>query len=93
MLELRGEGATAGYSGADLRLVELYGEVRRRGLADVFPAALAAPYLAAVKQLVAFGNEVCRKRALGGRFPSPDPRSRVPRSSWASGSWSPCGPS
>ena len=40
ILELRGEGDTAGYSGADLALLDVLAEVRRPGLGSVFPPAI-----------------------------------------------------
>jgi len=52
VLELRGEGETAGYSGVDLELLEVLADVRRLGLGDVFPVSVAVPYMAAVRKLV-----------------------------------------
>jgi DNA-binding transcriptional MerR regulator len=63
VLELRGDGDTAGYGGADLELLEIIAEVRRRGLTEVFPISVAEPYLAAVKRLVQFEVAMFRRRA------------------------------
>jgi DNA-binding transcriptional MerR regulator len=64
VLELRGDGETAGYSGIDLRLLDILGDVHRLELGDVFPISIAEPYMAAVKQLVEFEIDVFRHRAL-----------------------------
>jgi DNA-binding transcriptional MerR regulator len=64
VLELRGEGETAGYSGLDLELLDILADVRRQGLGPVFPISVAEPYLAAVRKLVEFEVDVFRHRAL-----------------------------
>jgi DNA-binding transcriptional MerR regulator len=69
VLELRGEGETAGYSGPDLKLLDILGDVRRLGLGDVFPVTVAEPYLAAVKRLVELEIDVFRHRVLSDRTP------------------------
>ncbi len=69
VLELRGEGETAGYSGTDLRLLDILGEVHRLGLGDVFPISVAEPYMEAVKKLVEFEIDVFRHRALSNGIP------------------------
>ena len=51
VLELRGEGETAGYTGIDLELLDILADVRRLGFGELFPIAIAEPYLAAVKKL------------------------------------------
>ncbi|MBA3455239.1 MAG: MerR family transcriptional regulator [Deltaproteobacteria bacterium] len=71
VLELRGEGDTAGYSGIDLRLLDILADVRRLGLGEVFPISVAEPYLAAVKKLVEFEIDVFRHRALGNHLAAP----------------------
>lgn len=73
ILELRGEGETAGYSGIDLELLDLLGEVRRQGLGDVFPPSIAEAYLGAVKKLVELEIEVFRRHALAQPLPLPLP--------------------
>lgn len=74
VLALQGSGATAGYGGIDLELLELLAEVRRAGLGEVFPASVAEAYVAAVKQLVAVEIEVFRDRVLAGvALPRPLP--------------------
>lgn len=64
VLELRGEGETAGYGGLDLRLLDILADVQRLGLGAVFPVSVAEPYLAAVRTLVEFEISVFRHRAL-----------------------------
>lgn len=71
VLELRGEGETAGYSGIDLQLLDILADVRRLGLGDVFPISVAEPYLDAVKKLVEFEIDVFRHRALNNELAVP----------------------
>ncbi|MEO8699245.1 MAG: MerR family transcriptional regulator [Kofleriaceae bacterium] len=70
VLELRGEGATAGYSGIDLQLLDILAEVRRLGLGDAFPIAVAEPYMAAVRTLVELEIDVFRHRVLSEGQPA-----------------------
>jgi DNA-binding transcriptional MerR regulator len=70
VLELRGEGETAGYSGGDLKLLDILADVRRLGLGDVFPISVAEPYMAAVRKLVEFEIDVFRHRALSVQLPA-----------------------
>lgn len=69
VLDLRGEGETAGYGGIDLRLLEIFADVRRSGLADLFPISVAEPYLQAVKRLVELEIDVFRHRVLAAGTP------------------------
>lgn len=69
VLELRGEGETAGYSGIDLQLLEILSDVRRAGLGDLFPASVAEPYMAAVKKLVELEVDIFRHRVLANGVP------------------------
>ncbi len=71
VLELRGEGETAGYSGLDLELLDILADVRRRGLGTVFPISVAEPYLTAVRKLVEFEIDVFRHRALSPEIAMP----------------------
>ena len=71
VLELRGDGDTAGYSGLDLELLDILADVRRRGLGPVFPISIAEPYLAAVRKLVEFEIDVFRHRALSQELVMP----------------------
>ena len=66
VLELRGEGETAGYSGIDLTLLEILADVHRLGLASVFPISVAEPYMAAVKKLAEVEIDLFRHRVLSG---------------------------
>src|SRR5260221_527344 len=70
VLELRGGGDTAGYSGIDLKLLDILAEVRRLGLGDVFPVSIAEPYMVAVKKLVELEIDIFRHRALNAQLPS-----------------------
>jgi DNA-binding transcriptional MerR regulator len=71
VLELRGEGETAGYSGTDLALLDILADVRRLGLGEVFPISVAEPYMAAVRKLVELEIDVFRHRALTVALPAP----------------------
>lgn len=71
VLELRGEGDTAGYSGIDLRLLDILADVRRLGHGDLFPIAMAEPYLAAVQKLVELEIDLFRHRALSNEHGLP----------------------
>jgi DNA-binding transcriptional MerR regulator len=73
VLELKGEGETAGYTGVDLELLDILADVRRLGLGDIFPPSVAEPYLAAVKKLVELEIDVFRHRALSAKLPAPLP--------------------
>jgi DNA-binding transcriptional MerR regulator len=73
VLELRGEGETAGYAGIDLQLLEILADLRRLGLGDIFPVSVAEPYMAAVRKLVEFEIDLFRHRALAAPLPAPLP--------------------
>lgn len=73
VIELRGTGETAGYSGPDLDIVELVAEIYRQGYREVFPIEVAAKYLAEIKKLVMFEIEVFRTHALASALPAPLP--------------------
>ncbi|HTJ47382.1 MAG TPA: MerR family transcriptional regulator [Kofleriaceae bacterium] len=61
------------YAGADLELLELLDEIRRRGLGDVFPLSALEPYAAATRALVRVELEMLRRRILAGaKLPSSD---------------------
>jgi DNA-binding transcriptional MerR regulator len=69
VIELRGEGEGAGYGGVDLQLLDIYADVQRQGLSDVFPITIAEPYFAAVRKLVDFEIDMFRHRALSRPLP------------------------
>jgi len=73
VLELKGDGETAGYGGIDLKLLDILADVRRAGLGDVFPISVAEPYMAAVRKLVELEIDIFRHRALGAQLPAPLP--------------------
>jgi DNA-binding transcriptional MerR regulator len=70
VLELVGEGETAGYAGIDLKLLDILADVRKAGLGEMFPATVAEPYMAAVKKLVELEIDVFRHRVLSSGTPS-----------------------
>ena len=73
ILELKGEGDTAGYSGIDIKLLDILADVRRLGLGDVFPISIAEPYMSAVKKLFELEIDIFRSRALSSNLPGPLP--------------------
>jgi len=73
VVEVTGTGETAGYSGANLDIVELVAEIYRQGYRDVFPISVAAKYLAQIEKFVAFEIEVFREHALSAPLPAPLP--------------------
>jgi DNA-binding transcriptional MerR regulator len=54
------------FSGADLDLLEVIDETRRKGLGDVFPLAILEPYTAAIQTLIRVELELFRRRVLAG---------------------------
>src|SRR6185503_20273345 len=61
------------YAGADLELLELLDEIRKRGLGDVFPLSALEPYTAATRALVRVELEMLRRRIhAGAKLPSSD---------------------
>jgi DNA-binding transcriptional MerR regulator len=70
VLELKGEGETAGYAGVDLKLLDILADVRRLGLGDIFPVSVAEPYMTAVRKLVEFEIDLFRHRALSAKLPA-----------------------
>lgn len=73
ILDLRGHGETAGYSGPDRDIIELVGEVRRLGYGDLFPIEIGPVYLDAVKRLIEVEIAQFSKYALGHALPAPLP--------------------
>jgi DNA-binding transcriptional MerR regulator len=69
VLELRGEGETAGYGGIDLVLLEILADVRGAGLGELFPASVAEPYMTAVRTLVELEIDIFRHRVLASGIP------------------------
>lgn len=59
-------GGDAVYTGADLDLLEIIDETRRKGLGDLFPMAILAPYAAAIRTLVRVEIELFRRQVLSG---------------------------
>lgn len=60
----RGKGAI--YAGADLELLEVIDETRRKGLDGLFPMEILEPYAEALRALVTFELDLFRRRVLGG---------------------------
>ena len=73
VIEVRGSGETAGYSGPDLEIVELVGELRRRGYRELFPIEIGSVYLEAVQRLISIEIAQFTKHALGRALPGPLP--------------------
>lgn len=73
IIEVQGEGETAGYSGPDRDIVEMIGELRRHGYGEVFPLEIGPVYLDAVKRLLAVEIQQFRKYAFRSALPAPLP--------------------
>ncbi|MCB9563553.1 MAG: MerR family transcriptional regulator [Kofleriaceae bacterium] len=59
------------YTGHDLDLLEVIDETRSRGMGDLFPMEILAPYVEAVRTLVRFEIDMFRGRVLAGaRLPA-----------------------
>jgi hypothetical protein len=69
VLELEGKGATAGYTGSDLVVLDVISDVRRAGYGAVFPLALVMTYMNAVRTLVELELEMFRAHALSQQLP------------------------
>lgn len=54
------------YTGADLDLLEIIDETRRKGLGELFPMAILEPYAAAIRTLVRVEIELFRRQVLSG---------------------------
>lgn len=54
------------FTGAELELLEVIDETRRKGLGDLFPMEILAPYAEALRALVTFELDLFRKRVLAG---------------------------
>lgn len=72
-------GADGRYRDADLELIEVIDETRHRGLGDLFPMAILAPYAEAVRALVRAELEMFRVRVLSGAALPPRPLDDVAR--------------
>ena len=59
-------GGDAVYTGADLDLLEIIDETRRKGLGDLFPMSILEPYAAAIRTLVRVEIELFRRQVLSG---------------------------
>ncbi len=73
VIELQGDGDTAGYSGPDLDIVELVAEIRRLGYGELFPISIGPAYLAAVRKLLDFEIELFRAHVFRRTLPAPLP--------------------
>jgi DNA-binding transcriptional MerR regulator len=60
------KGGDPVFSGADLDLLEVIDETRRKGLGDVFPLAILEPYTAAIQTLIRVELELFKRRVLAG---------------------------
>lgn len=74
------------YAGADLDLLEVIDETRKKGLGDLFPMEILEPYVEALQALVRFELDLFRRRVLAGaRLPAGLPLDEVAREATALG--------
>jgi len=73
------------YEGADLDLLEIIDETRRKGLGDLFPMAILEPYAAAIRTLVRVELELFRRQVLAGAALPPMPLDEIAREATALG--------
>jgi DNA-binding transcriptional MerR regulator len=73
------------YTGADLDILEVVDETRRKGLGDVFPLAILEPYAAAIRTLIRVELELFRRQVLAGATLPPQPVEEVAREATALG--------
>lgn len=74
------------YTGSDLDLLEVIDETRRKGLGDLFPMDILAPYAEVLRGLVRFEIDLFRRRVLeGARLPAKMPLDEVAREATALG--------
>lgn len=74
----RVNGGTA-YSGADLDLLEVIDETRRKGLGEIFPMEILPRYVEFLRRLVQDELELFREQALDGKLPVAVPLEEVTR--------------
>jgi DNA-binding transcriptional MerR regulator len=67
------------YSGADLDLLEVIDETRRKGLGDVFPMEILPDYTEFLRKLVQQELDLFRKRVLDGKVPEGMPLDFITR--------------
>jgi len=76
----RVEGGTAlAYGGADLDLLEVIDETRRRGLGEVFPMEILPRYVGFLRRLVQDELDLFRQHVLDGKLPDEMPLEEVTR--------------
>lgn len=66
------EDGTNTYTDADLEMIAIIDEVRRKGMGDLFPMPILEPYAEKVRELVRMELEEFRKRVLSGNATLPD---------------------
>lgn len=71
------KGGAQVYSGAELDLLEVIDQTRRKGLGDVFPMAIVPRYVAFVRQLVQAELELFRQQVLDGDLPEGMPLEQI----------------
>jgi DNA-binding transcriptional MerR regulator len=71
--------ADGGYAEADRELIEIIDETRQRGLGDLFPMAILAPYADAVRALVRTELDLFRAQVLAGTALPPRPLDDIAR--------------
>jgi len=77
--------AASTYEGADLDLLEIIDETRRKGLGDLFPLAILEPYAAAIRTLIRVELELFRRQVLAGGMPVSRPVDAIARDATALG--------
>ncbi len=73
------------YGGADLEILEVIDETRRRGLGDLFPMPILGPYAEAVRALVRMELDLFRRQVLAGARLPPAPPPDIARDATALG--------
>jgi DNA-binding transcriptional MerR regulator len=73
------------YEGADLDLLEVIDETRRKGLGGLFPMPILEPYAAAIRTLVRVELELFRRQVLSGAPLPPMPLDEIAREATALG--------
>jgi hypothetical protein len=79
------KGGDPVYTGADLDMLEVIDETRRKGLGELFPLAILEPYAAAIRTLIRVELELFRRQVLAGAALPPQPLDEIAREATALG--------
>jgi DNA-binding transcriptional MerR regulator len=74
-----GPQGEAVYTGADLELLEVIHDTRKRGLGSLFPMEILEPYAAAIRALVRLELDLFRRQVLSGATLPPKPVDEIAR--------------